>query len=110
MLTIRFFFRKVQQWFRNNRSDKSKRTRRHIKEYYMPSFGKQRLKSSDDFDAELELFYSEDPANKEKVARILGGISQTLWRKEDPKDNDYIWLRDMVILNKIFALFGFQHC
>ena len=69
----------------------------------MPS-GKSRLKSSDDINAELALFESENPASKLKISRILGAISSKMWRDVEPSEVDYEWLQKLVSLKDVFIM------
>jgi hypothetical protein len=62
----------------------------------MLTSGRPKFRSLDEVDAELQLFSSDDAQNKEKVARTLGAIGQSLWKGDiEPTNAEYAWLREL---------------
>ena len=70
----------------------------------LPS-GRPKFKSFDEVMAELRVFRSEASSDKAKAARVLGAISQSLWKNDhDHVEAEYNWLRSLVCYLASYAL------
>lgn len=85
------------KWFRDQRSDRAKRAKRSIKNFYTLPSGQPKFKSLEEINTELEIFRSEDPRDKEKAAERLGAIGQSIRKGAyNPTEAERFWLRSLV--------------
>ena len=97
----------MTRWFRDQRSETTKRAKKVIRNFYLLLSGESKFKSLDEINAELQIFrpYSTE---KEKAARILGAIGNSVWKdSHDHSEAEYAWLRDLVcypLNNRVLSL------